>query len=185
MQLFGHGFLRGDCSKTDNPDDVKHSWDSEEWESCSTTEGWAGYTYFVSWWNTENVNSEPYIKRSIHAEDAEIINDEACWKSGTMEAQIAKAFWDLDDSNNEGPGSEVSAPDSLNLDTLFIAQGWQEFSLGILNRQSYEWDNDIWPYDHAVNVWDYHENYKAVMTNPDAFTDTFVYHNCLEGQDFN
>jgi hypothetical protein len=92
---------------------------------------------------------------------------------------VARAFWDLDDWNNEaGAGAAVSWSDSLAYGTLDIVRGWQHFADGSGNRQNDESDQN------GINMRDYYWNNTWWFANVN-FIQTFLQHNCLQDQDDN
>jgi hypothetical protein len=93
-----------------------------------------------------------------------------CALNAALPGQIARAFWDLDDDNNEiafPSDQNAGSPDNDSFTTASIAQGWDVFLDGDANHKDKETGND------GVNVRDYDANAGA----PDT---TFFNHNCLQ-----
>ncbi|TVZ41953.1 hypothetical protein P886_1304 [Alteromonadaceae bacterium 2753L.S.0a.02] len=168
MQLFNQDNLRDDCSRNGSG----HSLTSIEYESCATTEGWADYVGVVSWYSPSNSSSVPY-GWGYNFENATPAKS-SCSDSAHTELQVAKAFWDLDDANNEGDVSPASGDDAKNSSTTFIANGWDEFPNGTGNGDDYESGSD------GVNAKDYYRNNDSRFSG--AFEETFIDHNCLGAQ---
>lgn len=170
MQEFNQDYLRDVCGDS-------HSLTSIEEESCSTTEGWANYVASATWYDPNNSKVIPYTLYGYNIETAAPWSG-TCATNGSIELQVAKAFWDLDDYNQEaGAGAGAGYDDSLAYTTTFIGRAWREFPSGIFNRQDYEFDND------GVNAQDYYGNNDDRFAS--GFYETFLQHNCLQYQDPN
>jgi hypothetical protein len=164
MIEFGQDYLRGPCGE---------SWNmtSTENDSCATTEGWAAYVAAVAWWDPGNTGSRPLFS-GTGVETATPIKA-ACDDNRGVPGQAARAFWDLDDANDEvGVGVAAGSDDVSTLSTLSMSAGWDAFPDGTGNHDDYE--ND----DHGVNVKDYNYNY-------DVNNETFFDHNCISLQTSN
>ena len=170
MQLFNQNYLRNNC----NLGGSTHSLTSEEYESCATTEGWAGYVAAVSLWNPNNTGSRP-SRWGLDFENATPFSS-TCSDNGSYELQVIRAFWDLDDANNEAASSPAAIDDLYNSSSTFIASGWGQFANGTGNRDDYESGND------GVNVWDYYYNNSSRFGNATNARHTLLYHNCLSSQ---
>jgi hypothetical protein len=169
MQLFSQNSLVNECGGS-------HSLTSIENESCATTEGFADYVAAVSWYDPNNKFTVP-IAFTWDIEEA-IPFFATCSTNASIELQVAKAFWDLDDSNDEkGEGAAGTDDDLQSLSTLAIANGWANFPNGSQNHENSESDVD------GVNARDYFANNTTVF-GFDLF-ETFLSHNCLETQDTN
>jgi hypothetical protein len=168
MQLFGEDDLRDECGSS-------HALDSIETNSCATTEGFADYAAVVSWWDPNNSGSQPW-GWAFDFEDATLTSS-TCATNADIEGQVARAFWDLDDVDEDdfeaGEGDAAAWPDTVHHSTVEIAEGWRYFATGTDNREDYETGAD------GVNMLDYYFN------NDHRFTDiytSFIGHNCLLDQ---
>ena len=177
-QKLGQDYLRSDYSLND-PDEV-HGFETEEYDSSSTTEGFADYVAAVSWWDPNNTSSIP-IFPTYSQEDLENacpIANATCGSSGnagSFEIQVARAFWDLDDLNNEAGCGSNGADDEYGYSTTTIANNWDYFADGTDNREDYEDD------PNGVNMWDNYENNKNRYST--SIKNTFIYHNCIGNQE--
>src|SRR5690606_12826984 len=90
------------------------SFTSSETESCAVTEGWASYVAAVSWWNPGGANDAAFSGNDIEA--ATPLSG-TCSNNTIIPGQAAKAFWDLDDFNNEGAAGAASVADNQNSGT--------------------------------------------------------------------
>ncbi len=170
MQEFNQDWLRNDCSRNGDG----HSLTSVEWESCATTEGFADYVAVTSWWNPNNAGSVP-MGWGRNFETATPVNS-SCSTSAHIELQVAKAFWDFDDWNNEaGAGAASGLDDRIAYGTLDIIRGWRQFPNGNGNREDGEDDRD------GVNMRDYWANNDHRFVAAGAF-ETLIQHNCLSAQ---
>ena len=171
MQQFGQDYLRDDCSLGGNT----HWLDSAEYESCATTEGWADYVAAVSWYEPNNTSTVP-IAWGFDIEEP-IPVESVCSDNGGIELQVAKAFWDLDDWNDEpGAGAAAGKDDNDRFRTLWMARAWAQFADGTNDRKDYETGQN------GVNVKDYYfnnENRPASTT----WGQTIRGHNCLQFQE--
>lgn len=173
MQEFNQDSLRNDCSQNGG------GWNltSDEFESCATAEGWASFVGVTSWYEPNNTGTTPMG----WGRDFERATPQGSTCSGNsgIPIQVAKAFWDLDDWNNEdGAGVADGEDDRLAYNTLDIARGWRQFGDGTSNRQDFESDSN------GVNMRDYYWNNTGRFTAT-GFFETFLEHNCLESQDNN
>ncbi|WP_144391853.1 hypothetical protein [Pleionea sediminis] len=169
MQLFNQNKLRDDCSRNGSG----HGMTTIEWESCATTEGWANYVAAVSWYNPGNSASSP-VGWGVNFETASPVFTNSCTNTAHTELAVARAFWDLDDANNEAGVTPASGDDEKNSSTTFIANGWKRFDNGTGNGDDYESGRD------GVNVRDYYRNNSGYFSG--QFFETLVEHNCLEAQ---
>lgn len=169
MQMFDRNGLRDDCSLNG----AGHSLTSIEYESCATTEGWANYVAAVSWYNPANSGSVP-MGWGYNFETATPIHTSSCSNSGHTELQVAKAFWDLDDANNEAGVAPAVGDDLKNSTSSFISTAWKQFPDGTGNGADQESDRD------GVNAKDYFRNNQTRFSG--AFEETFLNHNCLNHQ---
>jgi hypothetical protein len=142
-------------------------------DHCATTEGWAEYVALRSWWDP-GVNCTPRSDYLVDMEEKACISTTYA-TNRTNPAQVAKAFWDLDDIGNEGAGVPSTFPDGVNLDTLDIANVWAAFPNGSQNRGNDE--NNV----NSINVMDYYFN----GTLEYGRYTTLVEHNCLGNQETN
>jgi hypothetical protein len=109
--------------------------------------------------------------------DAATPTASTCSANRGIPLQVARAFWDLDDWNNEaGAGDAGSSNDRLAYGTLDIVRGWLHFASGSGNRQKGEGGQN------GVNMRDYYWNNTWWFANP-AFMETFLQHNCLQDQE--
>jgi hypothetical protein len=174
MQAFGQDDLTDDVSKGGN-----NGWSltSDEYDSGATTEGWASYVGVVSWYEPNNTSTNP-TGWGVNF-DAATPTASTCSANRGIPLQVARAFWDLDDWNNEaGAAPAATASDRLSYGTLDIVRGWQHFANGTGNRQKHESDAN------GVNMRDYYWSNTSWFANP-AFFETFIQHNCLQDQDDN
>lgn len=141
---------------------------SVEYYGCATTEGWASYVAGASWWNPEDTGSIP-VYHGVDFEDATLLGAD-CAQSSRVPGQVAKAFWDLDDANNEAGTRPTADDDVTNVDTLWIVEGWDVFDDGPANRQDQEADRNA-----GINAYDYD-------FNRNVNDQTFFKHNCLGSQ---
>ena len=144
--------------------------DSHEQESAATTEGFAAYVGAVAWYDPQNSSVVPFYG-GANIETA-TLSQATCSENIDLPSQVAKAFWDADDANNEAGTRAVADDDISSLNTLWIMQQWDDFADGTSNRQDRESDAD------GVNVRDY-LFYAAVSS------ETLLEHNCLVDQDDN
>jgi hypothetical protein len=149
----------------------------EEFESCATTEGWAGYVAAVSLWDPQNNSSAP-ARFSIDYVTATPL-EAVCADNTGLEAQVTKAFWDLDDDEDEAGVAPSTIDDEKDSDTLTIAERWSVFANGTGNREDQENDPD------GVNLWDYHINSQTFWSNLEGTRHTIMGHNCMGTQDTN
>lgn len=171
MQEFNQDWLRDDCSRGGDG----HSLTSLEHESCATTEGWGNYIALVSWYEPNNAGSVP-IGWGRDFETA-TLQFATCSDNAHNEIQTGKAWWDLDDWNNEaGTGAANGDDDRLAYGTTDIVTGWRQFDDGSGNREDGESGAD------GVNMRDYWGNNSGRFTAAGAF-ETLVRHNCLQDQD--
>ncbi|MCO6439743.1 MAG: hypothetical protein J5I81_01390, partial [Nitrococcus mobilis] len=153
-----------------------HSLTSLEHESCATTEGWANFIGVVSWYEPNNASTVPFGWGRNFETAAPF--QASCTDNAHSTYQVAKAFWDLDDFNNEdGSGIASSWDDRMSYSTTWIAQGWRQFPDGTGNRQDFESGAD------GVNMRDYYWN-NTSRFNSNLF-ETLIRHNCLTAQDNN
>ncbi len=156
--------LRNDCS-ANGPG---WSLDSQENDSCAVAEGWATYVAAVSWWDPNNSGSVP-TGFGVDHEAAKPTWD-ACAANRGVALQVSRAFWDLDDWNNESGVDAAAGSDDLSSNsTLGITSGWSDFANGTANREDFEIGA------HGVNLYDYDFN----KNYPD---ETLFDHNCLTSQ---
>ena len=170
MQRFNQDYLRNDVSKNGA------GWNltSDEYDSGATAEGFASYVGIVSWYEPNRADTVP-IGWGLNFEAA-APNRATCSANRGIPLQVAKAFWDFDDWNNEaGAGITNGWNDTISYATEAIVTGWDQFPNGTGNRQDYENDRD------GVNMRDFYENTRTRFTAAGYFT-TFIQHNCLQDQ---
>lgn len=170
MQQFGQDDLRNDVSKGGDG----WSLTSDEFDSGATQEGFASYVGVVSWYEPNAFSTVP---RGWSLDfDTATLDRSTCSANRGNPVQVAKAFWDVDDWNDEaGAGEASSSSDTLHYGTEDIIRGWRVFPNGSGNRENDESGND------GVNMRDYYENNKTRFT-ASGFFDTFIRHNCLQDQ---
>lgn len=169
LQQFNNDNLHDDVSKGGA------GWDltSDEYDSGATQEGFASYVGILSWYEPNNFATVP---RGWGLDfEAATPNRATCAANRGIPLQVAKAFWDIDDWNNEAGAGVAAWPDSLRYGSEDIVVGWRQFSPGTGNRQQNESGRD------GVNMKDYYENNKSRLTAA-GFFDTFIRHNCLQDQ---
>jgi hypothetical protein len=170
MQRFRQDVLVDDVSKGGNG----WSLTSDEYDSGATTEGFASYVGLVSWYEPKRFDTVP-VGWGLDFEAATPF-DATCSANRGIPLQVAKAFWDLDDWNNEaGTGVTNGWNDTVRYGTADIIAGWDRFADGSANRQNDESGRD------GVNVRDYYENNRTRFAAAGLFA-SFVEHNCLQNQ---
>lgn len=169
MQMFGQDFLTNDCSLGTSG----HSIQGSEYESCATAEGWADYVAAVSFWDPANASAAPARFGFNYATATPY--SATCSTNAGIEGQVAKAFWDLDDSTSEAGAAPASIADSYNSTTTYIALGWDAFPNGTGNHDDGESDRD------GVNLQDYYFNNTGRFV-PANLDDTLLDHNCMASQ---
>lgn len=170
MQRFGQDSLVDDVGKGGG------GWNltSDEYDSGATTEGFASYVGLVSWYEPNRFDTVP-VGWGLDFEAAAPFNA-TCSANRGIPLQVAKAFWDVDDWNNEaGAGVANGWNDAVRYGTADLVAGWDAFADGSANRQNDESDRD------GVNVRDYYENTRGRFAAAGFFT-TLVEHNCLQDQ---
>lgn len=168
MQEFNQDNLRDDCSRNGSG----HSLSSIEHESCATTEGWANFVGVVAWYEPNNTGTVPFgWGRNFETATPQFAT---CSDNAHNTLQVAKAFWDLDDWNDENAVSPATGDDEMRYSTTYIAQGWRQFANGTGNRDDYESGQD------GVNVKDYYYNNSSRFNS--FFWETVIQHNCLSSQ---
>jgi hypothetical protein len=137
-----------------------------------TIQGWANYVALVSWYDPDNSGSRPNLY--IDWEAPNPCNDSST--NAESHQAIAKAFWDLNDRNNEaGVGLALGDDDKLRFKSTRIAKGWRRFPDGTGNRGRQE--------PNGVNMRDYYANNLGRFgSSDDDFLETLIDHNCLEDQ---
>ncbi len=165
MQMFNQDFLRDVI--------IGGGWNmgtsSFETESGATTEGWAAYVGAVAWYEPNNINTVP-IFSGVNIETA-TLSQSTCTNNTTIPRQVAKAFWDLDDWNDEaGTRAGIADDDDERKSTTWMARQWDEFSNGTGNRDDFESGNN------GVNMRDY------MFRSGSSQSETLLEHNCLTGQ---
>lgn len=173
MQQFDENNLTNDCSLGGSG----HFIGVAEFESCATTEGWAGYVAAVSLWDPQNNSSAP-ARFGVDYVDATPL-DPVCSDNAGIEGQVTKAFWDLDDDENEAAQPPSGNNDEKDSDTITIAARWGVFPNGTNNREDQESDSD------GVNLWDYHINSQSFWFDLEGTRNTLLGHNCMGTQDTN
>jgi hypothetical protein len=170
MQRFNQDSLVDDVSKGG----AGWTLTSDEYDSGATTEGFASYVGLVAWYDPNRFDTVP-IGWSLDFEAA-APNNASCSANRGIPLQVAKAFWDFDDWNNEaGAGITNGRDDSIRYATADIIAGWDAFANGSANRQNDESDRD------GVNMRDYYENTRTRFTAAGYFA-TLIQHNCLQDQ---
>jgi len=142
-------------------------------EKCATQEGWAMYAGSVAWWNPDVPNEATY-GGSFNMELATPFNSTCALNKG-IPWQVAKAFWDLDDQNQENGVSPTTAGwnDTQFYPTSSIVLAWGAMSSGTGNGQSGE------PGPNGVNIWDFQKKYFGSIISSTGY----IMHNCLNAQD--
>lgn len=146
---------------------------SFETESAATTEGWAAYVGAVAWYDPNNCGTTPFYS-GVDLE-ASTLAQATCSNNITVPRQVAKAFWDFDDCNNEaGTRTGIADDDRNSMITAWMARRWDDFTNGTGNRDDFESGNN------GVNVRDY----LSYLPTSNA-SETLLEHNCLTAQDNN
>jgi hypothetical protein len=171
MQIFNLDTLVDDCTKNGN------GWSprSDEWDSCASQEGVATYTGVTSWYDGFTATAP-----NLWGENFEDPNpaQATCTQNRGRALQVAKAFWDMDDVNNEGPAGTATGNDDTAFFNTDIMFAYGQFAPGTANRQRQEADA------HGVNVRDYVANTNsAVFGATTTQSVTMLNHNCLGSQD--
>jgi hypothetical protein len=170
MQEFDQDNLRDDLSKGGGGWNV----DGDEFDSGSTTEGFASYMGVVAFYDPNNFATVP-LGWSLNFEAAAPMNS-TCSANRSNPLQVARAFWDVDDWNNEGgAGAAGTRADLVRYGSEDIVRGWREFANGSGNRQNDESDRD------GVNVRDYFANNRNRFIAA-GYEETILRHNCLQDQ---
>jgi hypothetical protein len=172
MQQFNRDSLRDDVSNSGS------GWDftTVEFDSGSTTEGWASYAALASWYDPGNPASVPQGWGYDFEEP--VPHSAVCAENRAFALQVAKGFWDFDDVNNEpGAGIAGAQADLDSWATVDVTTGWSLFPPGTANRQNFESDM------HGVNVRDFRFNTNAFFGNSPTMFQTLLNHNCLQSQD--
>ncbi len=152
-----------------------HGWTTLEWDKLTASEGWANYVAAVAWWNPNVGASEPVIAGFDIEEPSPQGGN--CHNASQMELQVARGFWDLDDTNQEEEAGVGDGDDYTSFATTALLNFWGAFPAGTANRQKQESD------DNGVNVWDYAFNGNGGFTSTQETS--FIHHNCLTDQDEN
>lgn len=166
MQRFQRDSLRDDCSW--NGGGWAFNTTGVEWQSCATTEGWASYVGAVSWYEPGDTRTVPFVfgQNIETAAPADAVCGDNIW----LALQAAKAFWDIDDQNDEaGAGAAAGQNDVTHYTTLSIARGWGNFPAGTANHENFETGAN------GVNLWDFDFNF-------DVTNESFFDHNCMQDQ---
>lgn len=169
QQLLNRDSLRCDYLGAD------HTYTSHEYESGAVCEGWADYVSAVSWWDPQNTSSEPYLGDFLRALEEPDPYHDTCSDNADTELAVAKAFWDIDDIDNESSVSPGTYDDDNAYSTTGIATGWTYFPNGTGNHDDLESD------ENGVNLRDYYYNTIGYFTSSIYYT--LIYHNCLQAQD--
>jgi hypothetical protein len=121
-QMFGINNLRDDCSQSG----AGWGMTSAEFDSCATTEGFATYAALASWYDGGTIGTQP-IGWGFNFENA-TPQSSTCASNRAFALQVAKAFWDFDDINNE-PAHPVAgtAADREAWFPWAIADAWRLF----------------------------------------------------------
>jgi hypothetical protein len=169
MQEFDQDFLRDVCG-------ASHTLTSLEADSCATTEGWADYVTAVAWYEPNDPATVPFAFGS-NVESSTLTNVTCSVNSG-IELQVAKAFWDLDDWNDEaGVGAASGSSDEDRWASTDIAMGWRQFPDGTADGEDFETGDD------GVNMWDFFNNNTPRLNPNGTLLETLLSHNCLQSQD--
>jgi hypothetical protein len=174
MQKFGQDTLQNDCSLNGSGHSLSGT---QEFESCVTTEGWAGYVAAVSFWDPEVTTSAP-ARFNVDFEEPTPL-EAVCTDNTGIEGQAIKGFWDLDDANNEPFSLPAGLDDAKDSDTNFIADRWETFLNGTANRQNDE--NDV----NGVNLKDFYFNNESSFALPVETKQSLLGHNCMGTMDAN
>lgn len=176
MELFEQDFLMRNYMLGNSP-----GWVLElpEHQSAATVEGWATYAGVTAWWDPESPSAVP-VDTNVDIESA-VLPHTSCSVNAFMPANVARAFWDLDDANDESApagGPNDGNDDVTNYPTSSILSDWDGFADGTGNREDREGN---WSDDNAVNAKDFAWNAGLNASQ----TETFIDHNCLTVQDDN
>ena len=165
----GHIVQQHEFNQDGLRDDVGGGWTptSVENDSGAVTEGWATYVGAVAWWDPNNSGSSP-SGFGYNYETASPWSG-TCANNRGLPLQSAKAFWDLDDANNEAAAGSGAGGDTISYNTASLSAGWDNFADGTSNRQDFE--NNV----HGVNAYDYD-------FNSNVNDETLFDHNCIGSQ---
>lgn len=175
---------------------IFHSWNSNEHDSCSTSEGWAGFFAAATYWDKSASNAWVYSP-GINLEGLTIngnpspgpfVDLRPCVKQSvaphSVEGNVARWFWDLYDDTMVDDCQSFGYPnyvcDNLTLPFNTLLRTWDHFPSGTSNRQNRETSISD---PNGVNVWDY--NYHLNVNYLNTYSNSEVYLNCLEYQDYN
>jgi hypothetical protein len=153
-------------------------------QKCATGEGWASYVAVASWWDPAFATDVTYFDLPI--EDAAPPSG-TCADNAFLPWAVTKAFWDLDDANNEGAVAPGWNNDARDHSSVSLLNNWSRFPAGSANTQYDEVNFNVNTFtDDGRNMWDYIWNAYAVNGNwgPAADYDTAMAHNCLWDQVF-
>jgi len=166
MREFFQDKLRDDTSLGGNGWSIT----SAEWDSAVTTEGWASYAGALSWYKASTAIVPLYGGFDIE-EPAMTNGETSCSNAEDYPLQGMKAFWDLDDANNElGEGPALGDDDTADFGSGDMLNRWDSFPNGTGNRDDYE--SGV----NGVNTWDY--RFSGNVTNEE----TLLRHNCMDAQ---
>jgi hypothetical protein len=112
---------------------------------CATREGWAEFVSVITWFgmSSEKDKATPYLNW-VAMEGSDSVST-SCTTNANTEAQVARAFWDLFDSNADGDDTASIAYSRWDLTSV-----WKAFPPGADNAESGEEVNS--------NMRDYHHN---------------------------
>lgn len=143
--------------------------ESDENDKVATIEGVAEYIGVASWFSGSVAGSRP----AINGMNFEQVKSNCADSDRGHALQVARAFWDMNDVDNED-GDTESWPPSI------LISAYRLFPSGTGDRQNAEAGK------HGFNVKDYVANTNTAMyfSSMGQF-DTMVNHNCLQAQENN
>jgi len=167
----------------------------DDTETMATIEGFAEFIAARSWFNSKSLTVQPLIGLGGTFVDLESATPEfsgCANNNGTSEVQIAKAFWDLNDSHNEASVSPGSGNDTQDMSTPSVVNVWASFAAGSGNGDNKENNNPhsvflsqtcncfVTTDPDALNVRDY---LAASPNNGDSnYQNTLLFHNNIQCQ---
>ena len=164
MSQFSQDWLYASCGGDG------HGIQTIENQSCVTAEGFADYVAVVSWYNPWSPGTSP-VMFGANWENHSMGTWGNCTSAAHTELMVGRAFWDLDDSSNEG-ASFGWAQDRDDEFSGNIVNGWGNFGWGTCNGCNAEINGD----GNAVNMQDYFYNNDDWLSS--TAYETLLFHNC-------
>jgi hypothetical protein len=183
MQLFGNQTgLRDDTSLNGSGWTMGSAAVDEEYDSAATTEGWASFVSTTAWYSPAVVGAGALVSYSgvlIEPAVPLVQGDWAgCQHQGKLPRNVAKAFWDYTDVENEtGPVFAGASDDDIcSVNALDESLNWTTFPPGTADRQRLETGSN------GVNTLDYLWHLPAPLGACDPEV-TLANHNCIQASE--